>query len=197
MSRSYATHSASVCFNGGVKVKRQPWNILSLTSLQLILCNLHVIVWQRGKKTVCQTMLFYNVRYSESSQLVSLIMMLEHSILMPYCCVLFLNHPTNETRTLSVLSECDWIWFSFDMKRKTHPIRMSKSWPLKLFHLLIRHQLPCSDTLPTTLHSLPQFSHQTALDLVSYYTKWLCMWVWGFTFMRHSFSIKPILVVSA
>lgn len=33
-------------------------------------------------------MLFHNARYNESSQLVSLIVMLEHSILMPHCCVL-------------------------------------------------------------------------------------------------------------
>lgn len=46
----YATHSPSVCFNGGVKVKRQPWNVLSLTFLQLRLCNINVIVCQRGRR---------------------------------------------------------------------------------------------------------------------------------------------------
>lgn len=86
MYGSSATHSASVCFNGGVKVKRQPWNILSLTSLQLLLCNLHVIVWQRGGKTACQNMLFGNVQYWDWLKPLFLIVMLEHHVWTPPRC---------------------------------------------------------------------------------------------------------------
>lgn len=91
MYGSYAAHSASVCFNGGVKVKRQPWNILSLTSLQLLLCNLHVIVWQKGEKTACQNMLLYNVKYKIRWNLFCIVM-LEHHVLTPSCCAHRWNH---------------------------------------------------------------------------------------------------------
>ncbi len=81
-----------------------PFSCSSVTSMSLS--------GRGGKKTACQTMLFYNVRYSESSQLVSLIRMLEHRIFMPYCCVLCLLKPVNQW---NYALQCFlWMWLKYD-----------------------------------------------------------------------------------
>lgn len=120
MYGSYATHSASVCFNGGVKVKRQPWNILSLTSLQLLLCNFHVIVWQRGEKTAYHNMLFYNIHYQDWLKPLSLIVMLEHRVLMPSFCAHRWNYTCLPTAFTGPLAGCS----------PSPPTPASELWPV-------------------------------------------------------------------
>lgn len=146
-----------MCFKGGVKVKRQPWNILSLTSLQLLLCNLHVIVWQRGEKTACQSMLFHNVWYHESSQLVSLIVMLAHRISMTYCCVLCicLNQSTDATRTCSVSSQCDWSLMILVWKEKPITFTCLKAVHWNSFHSICHAPKSYQQAFTTSPSSLP------------------------------------------
>lgn len=94
------------------------------------------------KKTACQTMLFYNVWYSKSSQLVSLIIMLEHSISMPHCFVLHvsLNQSNNEEIINCSVFLRMWLKYkSFSI----HPIHMSNGRLLKPFHLLLPHPASC------------------------------------------------------
>lgn len=79
----YATHSPSACFNGGVKVKRQPWNVLSLTFLQLRLCNINVIVCQRGRRQRVNQP-FYSTMQEDITTFF-IIVMLQHRILSPSC----------------------------------------------------------------------------------------------------------------
>lgn len=145
MYGSYATHSATVRFNGGVKVKRQPWNILSLTSLRLLLRNLHVIVWQKGRRDSVSkhAILWCTIRRFTATFLCDCDVRVRRFDIFR-CIRSPWTAQTNQAKTFSV-TECDW-------NPSYVPIPIISQTPA--VRLLLRHQLPRSDLLET-LHSLP------------------------------------------
>lgn len=205
MCRSYAIHSASVCFNGGVKVKRQPWNILSLTFLVLLLSNVHVIVWQRGGEGGGDSMwnhpiLSFTIRWAVRN-------LLDYNVRAQYfdAIWLYLLKPLKTVKPEPAVFlqnmieiQTDLFWYK---QENPVPFTCPKAVCSDSFtssHLII----PAAMLQNLSLHILPQFpppdglGYRELLDQMTLYVG-VCLGGRRVTFMRHSFSIKSILVGSA
>lgn len=100
-----------------------------------------------GEKTACQTILFYNVWYSESSQLISLIIMFS-TVSCAAVYSVYLHQRTMKAESAVFPKTVIEIWFSFILgqekkkKKQNSPVHMPKSWLLKP-HLLPPHHTSC------------------------------------------------------